>query len=299
MKKIFGYFSKIHPYLAPDPDFRKLKKVYYDDLNRQCGNLLLFASILCIFAWLGLINLDQSLHPELPLIYFRFGLSFISTILFMISFTNLKKHGIIMIYLIDLYLFITTPIFTAMTKSHAPYMAGYAVVVMLPIIMPFPYFLIVIGYVLSIILYFISSLYYGFPEITREMEYNYSVVMTAFAVSACFSFFMNKIRFKSFKKGVQLKDSLDILDESNRNIGKLFEDLSDATIKANNLLEKMAPPEVIEDMKNGRLQAKNFVFTILKKSAHSKEMVSQLQKAFDLEIIEEEKDFLLIKQIKY
>ncbi len=55
--------------------------------------------------------------------------------------------------------------------------------------------------------------------------------------------------------------------------------------------------QVITEIK--KLQAKNFVFTILKKSAHCEEIVSQLQKAFNLEIIEEEKDFLLVKQVKY
>lgn len=54
--------------------------------------------------------------------------------------------------------------------------------------------------------------------------------------------------------------------------------------------------QVILELK--RLDAKNMALSILKKSKKSKEMTLKLQKAFSMEIIEEEKDILLIKQVK-
>jgi len=53
---------------------------------------------------------------------------------------------------------------------------------------------------------------------------------------------------------------------------------------------------VVKELK--RMNAKNMALTILKRSKKCPNIVFQLQKAFDMEIIEEEKDILLIKQIK-
>ena len=55
--------------------------------------------------------------------------------------------------------------------------------------------------------------------------------------------------------------------------------------------------QVIKELK--RLDAPNMAFSILKKSKKCSEMVLKLQKAFSMETFEEEKDLLLIKQIKY
>ena len=55
--------------------------------------------------------------------------------------------------------------------------------------------------------------------------------------------------------------------------------------------------QVIKELK--RLEPKNMAFSILKKSKKCVEIVSKLQEAFGLEIYEEEKDILLIKQVKH
>lgn len=47
-----------------------------------------------------------------------------------------------------------------------------------------------------------------------------------------------------------------------------------------------------------RLQPKNMAFTILKKSPKCQEIVEKLQKAFGMDIIDEEKDLLVIKETK-
>ena len=55
--------------------------------------------------------------------------------------------------------------------------------------------------------------------------------------------------------------------------------------------------QVIKEIK--RLEPRNMAFSILKKSKKCLEIVSQLQEAFELERYEEEKDILLIKQVKH
>ncbi len=55
--------------------------------------------------------------------------------------------------------------------------------------------------------------------------------------------------------------------------------------------------KVIKELK--RLHAPNMAFTILKKSKKCPRIVFHLQKAFGMEMIEEEKDILLIKQVKH
>ncbi|HLC22366.1 MAG TPA: class I SAM-dependent methyltransferase [Candidatus Nanoarchaeia archaeon] len=47
-----------------------------------------------------------------------------------------------------------------------------------------------------------------------------------------------------------------------------------------------------------RLQPKNMAFTILKKSQKCQEIVEKLQMAFGMDIIDEEKDLLVIKETK-
>jgi hypothetical protein len=57
---------------GPLPTFR-------DELNDQCGRILIFASLVTMVAWLPYIPLDRRLHPEEPLIVlFRVGLSVVS-----------------------------------------------------------------------------------------------------------------------------------------------------------------------------------------------------------------------------
>ncbi|MSR86038.1 methyltransferase domain-containing protein [Candidatus Woesearchaeota archaeon] len=55
--------------------------------------------------------------------------------------------------------------------------------------------------------------------------------------------------------------------------------------------------QVIGELK--RLQAPNMAFSILKKSKKCEEIVSKLKEAFGMEVFEEEKDILLIKEIKH
>ena len=54
--------------------------------------------------------------------------------------------------------------------------------------------------------------------------------------------------------------------------------------------------QVIKELK--RMQPKNMGFSILKKSKKCKEIVDKLQKEFDMKLIEEEKDIILIKDTK-
>ena len=55
--------------------------------------------------------------------------------------------------------------------------------------------------------------------------------------------------------------------------------------------------KVIKELK--RLDAPNMALSILKKSKKCEQIVFKLQEAFSMKILEEEKDFLLIKQAKY
>ncbi len=54
--------------------------------------------------------------------------------------------------------------------------------------------------------------------------------------------------------------------------------------------------KVIKEIK--RLKPKNIAFTILKRSSKCKEIVRKLKKEFEMKEIEEEKDIILIKEIK-
>ncbi len=54
--------------------------------------------------------------------------------------------------------------------------------------------------------------------------------------------------------------------------------------------------QVIRELK--RLEAPNMAFSILKKSQKCQQIVSKLKAAFEMELFEEEKDILLIKEAK-
>jgi ubiquinone/menaquinone biosynthesis C-methylase UbiE len=54
--------------------------------------------------------------------------------------------------------------------------------------------------------------------------------------------------------------------------------------------------QVIKEMQ--RLNPKNIGITILKKSKKCEEIIAKLQKAFNMKILEEEKDIILIKECK-
>ena len=54
--------------------------------------------------------------------------------------------------------------------------------------------------------------------------------------------------------------------------------------------------QVIKELK--RLDAPNMAFTIMKRSQKCEEIVEKLKEAFDMEVIEDEKDIILVKHVK-
>lgn len=65
----------------------KFPDTYRGELHYQSNLVVVPASFICIFAWLGYITTDSVIYPDRPmLIYLRYGLSLISVMVLAVQF---------------------------------------------------------------------------------------------------------------------------------------------------------------------------------------------------------------------
>ncbi|MCU0846835.1 MAG: adenylate/guanylate cyclase domain-containing protein [Spirochaetes bacterium] len=216
----------------------KYPETFIEELNYQCGRIVLASSVIIIFAWLPYLSLDTMLHPEEPLfLYIRLGLSILGVIMLVLQFLPyFKKKGLALMVIIGVYLELATAVITGLSGGDSVYIGGYLFILMLIPLVPFPRIMqwgLVAG---SAIVFFAAGLSRGMKFVTMKERYSLNDIIMTVLVSSIFIYILDKIRFKSWQKSKMIENQkMDIIKDK-ENIDKL--------------LLNMLPSPIADELKN-------------------------------------------------
>ena len=111
---------------------------FQEELNDQCGKILLFASLVATFAWLPYISSDRQLYPDETLIVaLRIGMSMVGlTVLVLHGLKRFHRYNLLFLIIISAYLEIATGLITGLTKADPFYLGRYLFILTLLALLP-------------------------------------------------------------------------------------------------------------------------------------------------------------------
>jgi hypothetical protein len=100
-------------------DRSQYPETYLGELHFQSSRVILPATFICIFAWLGYIPVDGQLWPGEPLIkILRIGMTLVSSVLFILQFfTFFKKRSMWLLAALGFYLEGSTGMLTGLYQG--------------------------------------------------------------------------------------------------------------------------------------------------------------------------------------
>jgi len=197
----------------------KFPDTYSGELNYQSNLVIVPASFICIFAWLGYISADSVIYPDRPLIvYLRYGLSAFSFLLFALQFVPFfKSRSMFLLAALGFYLEIGTGIITGITGGDPVYFAGYFFVLILIIVAPMYRSLLWMMTTFSVSAFFITGLIHGLEFTTPRQKYTLNDFITVILFIMVFVYVLDRMRFNDWKKSSELnKNRGEIEKEKNR-----------------------------------------------------------------------------------
>ncbi len=210
--------------LFPGRDF--FPQTYDGELNYQSSMVVLPASFICIFAWLGYIAPDSIIYPDRPVIvYLRYGLSIFALIIFLLQFvTPLRKKSMYLLAALGFYLEIATGFLTGVTGADPVYMAGYFFVLVLMIVAPINRYLLWLMILLSVIFFSVSGLVHGMSFVTEKQKYTLQDFVTLLIFTSVFIYVLDRMRFVSWQKSSELKRNREEIEHEKSRKDELFEE---------------------------------------------------------------------------
>lgn len=180
---------------------------YTGELHYQSSRVVVPACIICIFAWIGYINVDVQLHPGEPMITsLRIGLTIASIIVLGLYFVPfLKKRSMWLLALLGIYLESATGMLTGMAKADAVYMGGYIFVLVIPIVAPLHRWILWSLTSLSLLLFAVFGLNRGVDFNSVRGMYQLNDLIAASVFVYAFIFILDRIRFISWKQSRQIE----------------------------------------------------------------------------------------------
>jgi len=210
--------------LFPGRDF--FPQTYEGELNYQSSMVVLPASFICIFAWLGYIVPDSINYPDRPVIvYLRYGLSVIALIVFILQFfTPLKKRSMFLFAIMGFYLEVATGFLTGVTGADPVYMAGYFFVLVLMIVAPINRYLLWLMIIFSVIFFLISGSMHGMSFVTERQKYTLQDFITVIVFTSVFIYVLDRMRFVSWQKSSELKKNREEMEHEKSRKDELLEE---------------------------------------------------------------------------
>ncbi|TAL37011.1 MAG: hypothetical protein EPN93_06170 [Spirochaetes bacterium] len=199
--------------------FQKLKNIVFpprtshaetfgEELHYQAGRILLPASVICVFAWLGYVSVDRQLYPDEPLIVMlRYGLSATALLVFILQFIPaLRKRSMYLLAILGAYLEIATGVLTGASKADPVYMGGYLFVLVIPVIAPLTKSILWALLGSSLAGFFAVGLARGMEFVTVRDQYKLNDLAATTFFAAVFIYFLDRIRFRSWEQSRKIDE---------------------------------------------------------------------------------------------
>lgn len=202
----------------------KFPDTYSGELNYQCNLVIVPASFICLFAWIGYVATDSTIYPDKPLlVYLRYGLSVISFLILSIQFIPFfKSRSVLLLAALGFYLEIVTGLITGITGGDPVYVAGYFFVLILIIIAPIYKVILWLMTSLSVPLFFLTGFINGMQFSTPRQKYTLNDIITVTVFSIVFVYVLDRMRFSNWKKSSELKKSREEIEREKNRITELM-----------------------------------------------------------------------------
>lgn len=191
--------------IFPGRDF--FPETYAGELHYQCSMVVVPASFICVFAWLGYIVPDSIIYPDRPLIvWLRYGLSIAAFITLVLRFIPaFKKKSMYLLAGLGFYLEVATGLLTGVTGADPVYMAGYFFVLILIIVAPINKFILWSMTASSVAVFTVSGLLHGMNFVTEKQKYTLQDFITLLVFTAVFVYVLDRMRYTGWKQANELK----------------------------------------------------------------------------------------------
>jgi len=202
----------------------KFPDTYSGELNYQCNLVIVPASIICIFAWLGYIPYDSVIYQNRPLIvYLRYGLSITSFLILAVQFVPFfKNKSMFLLAALGFYLEIGTGIITGLTGGDPVYFAGYFFVLILIIIAPIYKTILWLMTASSVTSFFVIGIFHGLEFTTLKQKYTLNDFISVIIFSSVFVYVLDRMRFKDWKRSSELKKSREQIEREKNRITEIM-----------------------------------------------------------------------------
>ncbi len=221
MKRIMRFFKR---FLIPDDFEISYPETYLGELKRQSNKIVFPASLIAFFDWMGYIPIDMALLPDKPIIvFFRVGLSVISFIILLLLIPKkTREYGMSFLIFLGFYLLWATAILTGLAVSEPVYFGGYLFVLMLPLLGPLPLKISMSMIWSSALIFIIVATANGMEYTSLHARYRLNDLIGVLIVSSLFTYFLDKIRYRSWLKSKKIESQGKELTDDKKRIDELL-----------------------------------------------------------------------------
>lgn len=200
-------------------------ETFNEELNRQCGVIVIPGSIVAIFSWIIFIPLDRYLYPGLPIIiYFRLGLFVVGFLALGLYFTSyFRPKGYLLLSLIDYYLLYATAIILGIVAADPVYMGGFCIVILVIAFAPFrvrhAYFLLLS----SLLVFVVVGIFWGMKFKKPNELYGLYNLLIAVSITVLGTLVFDRLRKNSYENNVLIKKTNVELQKANKTKSELLQ----------------------------------------------------------------------------
>ena len=198
---------------------------FNEELNRQCGVVVIPGSIVAIFSWIIFIPLDRYLYPGLPIIIcFRLGLFAVGVLAFGLYFTPyFRSKGYFLLSLIDYYLLYASAIILGIVAADPVYMGGFCIVILVIAFAPFrvrhAYFLLIS----SLLVFVVVGVFWGMKFEKPNEIYGLYNLLIAVSITVLGTLVFDRLRKNSYGNSVLIKKTNVELQKANKTKSELLQ----------------------------------------------------------------------------
>ncbi len=215
-------FATLWRHIFYGTENRKYPDTYFEELNYQCSRVLPLLSLVTCFMWISYIPLDKELHPEAPqIIYFRIGLSIVSSIIFGLYWIPFfRKNSIYLMTVLGSYAVISAGIITGFSGADASYMGGYNILLMGSLFVPVrltTYYIVMLSSVTSL---FVTLIFLDINIVQDVPAYSLNDLISAFILAMVFAFLFDRDRYSYYTKSKEREEQRKQIEQQANVIGE-------------------------------------------------------------------------------
>lgn len=230
-------FQSIKRKVFPGREF--FPDTYEGELNYQSSLVVVPASLICLFAWIGYISSDSVIYPDRPLIvYLRYGLSAVSFIVLLLHFIPaFKRRSMYLLAALGFYLEIATGVITGVTGADPVYMAGYFFVLILIIVAPINRYILWLMTALSVSAFTAGGLMHGMSFETQKQKYTLQDFATILIFTFVFVYVLDRMRYTGWKQADELKMNREKISLEKERKDEIFEEARNLIVQVTETTE--------------------------------------------------------------